>query len=187
VVTVGSWINGSDPIHPWGNRVRYFVDERPGISGTKGYAHSNFNRPMRIGWRWARLLPPSPNTAAPPPLHYGDTIAGDPRFGAPVRITQMDSVLCAEETKTNHWDSFLPEAETRAGPATTQGKSAARMVLRRGIASALLHKFLILAHLLHPHGPANNRGHSSRSKLSWSGDPPCSPRGRTWSEQLATV
>ena len=53
-----------------------------------------------------------------------------------VRITQMESVLRAEETKPNHWDSFLPEAETRAGPATTQGESAARMVLRRGIIAA---------------------------------------------------
>jgi hypothetical protein len=42
-------------------------------------------------------------------------------------------MLCAEETKPNQWDSFSPETETRAGPTMTQGESAARMALWRGI------------------------------------------------------
>jgi hypothetical protein len=42
----------------------------------------------------------------------------DPRIGAQVRNTQMGSVLCAEETKLNQWDSFSLETKTRAGPTT---------------------------------------------------------------------
>jgi hypothetical protein len=57
------------------------------------------------------------------------------------------------------------------------GGNAAERHLRRRIASAPIHKFLIPVHLLHLDGQANNRGNSSRSKTPWSEYPPISPRG----------
>jgi hypothetical protein len=88
---------------------------------------------------------------------------------------------------TNDLRQVLPTAYVVVEAGHGQGGYPAERQLRRRIASAPLHKFLILAHLLHPHGPAKNRGNSSSSKLPWSGDPPSSPRGRTRPEQLAAV
>jgi hypothetical protein len=63
----------------------------------------------------------------------------------------MGLVLCAEETKPNQWDSFSPETETIAGPATTQGGSATRIALRQAIPAGapVFRSFLRLHRLEH--------------------------------------
>jgi hypothetical protein len=91
--------------------------------------YSNPSRPKRIGWRRARLLPPSPNTAAPP-LHYGGIIADDPRFGAPVRILRWNR--CYAQRKQNRITGIASYQRRRP----RQGQPRCRANQRQGCTPA---------------------------------------------------